>query len=133
MATAKVKVYPACHISINSKGKMQAPSFQLHSYLCEAKYSSEYDFFTFPIGDPIELEIEVPDGQEIDNKCLALLEGERGKVKTEHQVLLTKLKFLENQLLKLAAPEILDTENPVRPPDCDVSDVEDKRDPDIPC
>lgn len=53
-----------------------------------------------------KFEVDLPDDPR--PQLLEILRAHRGKLNAEHQNTLTKLQFMENNLLGLAAPEVLD-------------------------
>lgn len=83
---------------------------------------------------PVELNVEYAPNA-VNDAALVVLREQRSKLVAKHQLMMTKLQFLENQLLGLPAPTILDAEPTERPESLDIiDDVAPKgdRDGDIP-
>lgn len=102
----KMMIHPTATFSISPKGKIEGPMFSHSSSKVEDYYSSEYAYIQLFAAPPIEVEVEVPNN--FDAQLLAALRAGKEKLRAEHTAAMTKLQFLENNLLKLEAPEVLD-------------------------
>lgn len=112
----KVMVYP--RLLLNVEGGDPSCSFATWG-LGEDSFTPAHGYLSLAM-QPMEVEVELPPTQEISSRCLALLRRQRDKLRAEHQAQLTKLQFLENQLLGLPSPEIVEADNPTRRPNRDV-------------
>lgn len=100
MAIVKMTVYP--YMVLDKKGKF--------SYwgvgTTPRKDEVQLDYGYFIIGMPgVEIEVNSPDERQIDAAALSLLRQHREKVKGEFAATMTRLQILENELLKLEAPQ----------------------------
>ena len=98
----QVKWYPLASLGLDGKLIVVQP----HSYEVKGSVSAEYGYIHIAL-EPLELEIELPSEEELRSKALAVLQADRQKLRAEHQALMTKYQYLENQLLGLAAPELV--------------------------
>lgn len=100
MAKAKITLYP--YVVLDSSAQFS----HMAAYIWETKDKMSEEG-TFSIALPkVEIEVTVPD--DYRPACLALLRQHRGQLSAEHQATLTRLQFVENSLLGLAAPDVLD-------------------------
>jgi hypothetical protein len=112
MATAKLKVYPYLTIDEqgNVTGTLHTDSWRSREAEEQGGSLSEYSQAIYVHLPAIEIDIELPPDQDIRAKALGVLNACRGKLRAEHQKTMTKFQFMENRLLGLAAPDILDAE-----------------------
>jgi sulfite reductase beta subunit-like hemoprotein len=108
MAVHLLTVYP--YARFNEKGEFVNVYFQAwQPYGDEAKAGGTVgDGGTITVHlAPVQVRIESPDLQELEAKAVELLRAHKLQLTAAHHLLMTKLQFAENNLLRLAAPEIL--------------------------
>lgn len=100
MAQCKLTLYP--YVTLDDKGNF----YFANAYSWKMEVTVEDGKIRVPL-EPIEISFEYPD--DLRPQALAILRAHRTKLNGEHQQTLTKLQFLENNLLALAAPDVLDS------------------------
>lgn len=118
MASKKIKAYPYLYLSLD--GKIQNVSVQ--GYPSEANLSIQYSSITLPL-PLLEIELDLPEQDDINRRCVELLRADRDKLRAEHTALMTKYQFLENQLLGLPAPDIVEGDGRRRYEDQPIEDA----------
>lgn len=108
MAKAKLTVYPYTTLDENGQptGRVHADSYRTQKDVAIGGSISEYSGIILVHLPAIEIEVELPG--DIQFRAAEVLRAHRNELRAAHQATLTKLQFLENQLLGLAAPDILD-------------------------
>lgn len=108
MAYETVTMYPYVRLTQQPDGS-QSRYVQMFNWKTESKVEDGGD--TIVIALP-EIEVTVQFADDLRPQALEILRANRQKLKAEHQALLTKLQWLENQLLAIEQSEVLD---PVEP------------------
>ena len=124
MAKLKLTVYP--YAIIDEEGRVQdrlgVESYRSPEATLAGGSVSSFSGVIYVHLPTIELLVEVPN--DIKLKALPILQAYRKDLRAEHQKQLTKLQFLENNLLALSAPDVLDAgEGPQGLRAADASDV----------
>lgn len=101
MATAKVRVYP--YVTLNHKGDFVSVSAQ--GWQSDDSVGDNFIFMGLPM---IELEIQYPDEEQLRAGAAQMLAGEMQKARTEFMAKMNALETIRNNMLRLAAPEVLD-------------------------
>lgn len=121
MAKAKLKLYP--YVRLDGKGELKyigAGSWRV---------DDEVDAISgnMTIGLPImEVEIEYPDPDQMRAGALAAVQDFRRKKQAEYAILMNAIQFLENNLMRLEAPDVLDKgEGPAATPVTELSPDDD--------
>lgn len=104
MATAKQKVYP--YLVISRKGKLLNTGCAIGCALTE-EFNKGVDCFFVNL-PPQEIEFEIPAEEEIRPACAKLLDEQMVQERAAFYAQETMLKAIRNDLLQLAAPDILD-------------------------
>lgn len=69
--------------------------------------------------------VELTGPDDVREQALRILRFHRDKLTAEHVKTMTNFQWTEGMLLGLAAPEVLDAAEPVRPPNREVPNAED--------
>jgi hypothetical protein len=105
----KIKVYP--YTQFDSEGKFLRLDANTYGPYGENKTKggevSEHGSVTVYL-PMIEIEIEGPELAALEAKAVEILRAHKGKLQADHHLMMTKLQFIENNLLRLSAPEVLD-------------------------
>jgi hypothetical protein len=110
----KVKLWPVA--IYNARGEFNG--LMTHTWDFQGDRVTEFGI-NLPL-PPFEVEVEVPD--DPNQQLLEVLHQYREKLNADHRNTLTKLQVMENALLRLEAPEVLDAVEPTRPRD-DLDDI----------
>lgn len=102
MAQTALKLYPYARVGGDFGS---TPFVNAYSWQTESKIEDGGDQVTIAL-PPIEIQISHP--ADLRPLALEILRANRQELKAKHQALLTKLQYLENQLLALEHMDILD-------------------------
>lgn len=100
-----IKFYPYLYLSLDGKLSHVSGSAYSGTDVISLEYSSITHYLPL-----MEIEVEIPNEAEIRAKALEILRANRTKLRAEHTAILTKLQFVENQLLGLPAPDLVEGE-----------------------
>lgn len=110
MATHKLKLYPS--IALDKGGRFLHVAADTYRY-CEkgeeAGHISKESGSVFVNLPPIDISFDYP--EDVRAQALAILRANRTKLQGEHIATMTRFQYLENQLLGLAAPDVLDADD----------------------
>ena len=120
--TKQVTWFPTANLGLDGK----LINVGVQAYKMEGSVSPEYGYIHVAL-PPLDLTIEIPSADGLRKMALELLQANRTKLRAEHAALMTKYQFLENQLLGLAAPELVEGERRAYSETRDVSDAEIKQ------
>lgn len=102
MATAKSKVH--LHAYFDKDGKFSSWTFL--TWKQDDKNIGEYGFHVFV--KTVEVETEVPPMEDITKGAVGVVQAAIKQKVADHQLWMTQMALLKNNLLALPAPDVLD-------------------------